>query len=214
MAQKTALKTLLVDVYSDIACPWCYVGKKKFALARDAFLKSNPGCQVVVNWHPYMIDPATKKMGEDYMAYNVRRWGGDGWTHELRAAGSKVGCNFGNWKIWPNTFLAHCVVTAAQKVGKAEDALNEIFTLCYEMGENVSDPKVLAKVAAKFAVSDADWKSEAIQKAVLEDDRNAKEDLDIHGVPYFVFEKGKAVLEGAHDSASFGRVLNKLFTKA
>ncbi len=195
-----AAKMIKVDVYSDIACPWCYVGEKKFKLGIEAFTKKNPGCGVEVAWHAYMIDPATKKQGEDYMAYNVRRWGGDGWTHELRDAGKAVGCTFANWKVWPNTFLAHCLIASASQHGKADPVLDEIFRLCYEAGANVSDAKVLDNVAKQFDLPE-DWKT-AEQQRVLEDDRTAKEDLDIHGVPYFLID-GKTALEGAHGPESF-----------
>jgi len=201
-------KMLTVDVYSDIACPWCYVGEKKFAIAREKFLKENPDCSIKVHWHAYMIDPATKKQGEDYMAYNVRRWGGDGWTYDLKEAGKKVGCNFANWKIWPNTFLAHCVVAAAQKQEKGEDALNEIFAMCYEKGENVSDAKTLGALAEKLKIGET-WKTKEIQEEVLKDDNQAKDELDIHGVPYFILG-GKMALEGAQDPATFVKAFSGL----
>ena len=207
MQAKSALKKIVVDIYSDIACPWCYVGKRKFIMGRDDFLKSHSEYSVQVNWRAYMIDPATKQMGEEYLAYNKRRWGGDGWTHDLREAGKKVGCNFANWKTWPNTLLAHCVVTGAQKVNKAEDALNEIFALCYEEGKNISDPKVLEGVASKVGINE-EWKSEEIRKEVIEEDAYAKNTLDIRGVPYFIFNQ-KGILEGAHSPDSFLKLFNK-----
>eukprot|EP00826_Nyctotherus_ovalis_P005857 TRINITY_DN11335_c0_g1_i6.p2 TRINITY_DN11335_c0_g1~~TRINITY_DN11335_c0_g1_i6.p2 ORF type:complete len:149 (+),score=42.39 TRINITY_DN11335_c0_g1_i6:70-516(+) len=128
--------------------------------------------------------------------------------HQLREAGKKVGCNFSNWKTWPNTFLAHCVVVAAQKVDKAEDALNDIFSLCYEEGKNVSDPKVLEEVAGKYGIGD-EWKSEETKKKVQATDNYAKTDLNIHGVPYFIFGD-KGVLEGAHNPEDFKKLLSKI----
>lgn len=92
------IKQIKIDIFSDIACPWCYVGEKKFDLARTEFLNQNPSINLIINWHPYMIDPQTKEKGEDYLAYNIRRWGGDGWTYSLKKAGKKVGCEFKDWK--------------------------------------------------------------------------------------------------------------------
>jgi hypothetical protein len=68
-------------------------------------------------WYRFWDDTCT---GEEYMAYNQRRWGGDGWTHSLRRSGKADGANFSDWKWWPNTLkvgcpsylrreLAHCV---------------------------------------------------------------------------------------------------------
>lgn len=201
-------KKIIVDIFSDIACPWCYVGETKFKLAREAFITQNPNIEVVSNYHAYMIDPQTKKNGEDYLKYNQRRWGGDGWTYSLRSAGKKVGCNFADWKIWPNTFLAHCLMTVAGKSGKSEQVRDEIFRLCYELGQNISDESVLDKIAQDLGIDSA-WKSKETQNKVLAEDRSAKDEYDIHGVPFFLFENGKA-LEGAQDPRAFIQMFNSL----
>jgi len=94
-----------------------------------------------------MIDTGTKPNGEEYMAYNVRRWGGDGWTSSLRSSGAKVGCMFKKWATWPNTFKTHCLLTAALNKGVQKNVLDDIFTECYENGGNVSDIGTLDKIA-------------------------------------------------------------------
>ena len=73
------------------------------------------GVETSVSWEPFMIDPGTQENGEDYLAYNRRRWGSDGWTHSLRAKGRKVGAPFANWKIWPNTLRAHQLLRFAPR---------------------------------------------------------------------------------------------------
>ncbi|EKX51932.1 hypothetical protein GUITHDRAFT_102543 [Guillardia theta CCMP2712] len=75
--------TIVFDVYSDLACPWCYVGKDNLDAAIANFRKSGGTENIEVHWKPFMIDPATAKEGEEYMAYNRRRWGSDGWTYSL-----------------------------------------------------------------------------------------------------------------------------------
>ena len=72
---------ILIDVYSDLACPWCYVGLMAFRLARESFSKQSQ-VPIKVKLHPYIIDPATKSNGEEYLAYNRRRWGGDGYDNQ------------------------------------------------------------------------------------------------------------------------------------
>ena len=202
--------TITIDLYTDIACPWCYVGEHKFLIAKQKYLQQNPSHEIKVELHPYMIDPNTKKAGEEYLAYNKRRWGGDGWTYSLKQAGKAVGCNFANWKTWPNTFLAHCLINYVQKLNKVEivdQILAEIFELCYEKGENVSDIIVLEGLAQKYG-ADEGWKGKEVQKRVVEADGYAKNEMDIHGVPYFVIN-GKYVLEGAADPESFIKCFNK-----
>ena len=207
MEAKLAMaKSLIIDIYSDIACPWCYVGKRKFALAKKEFTKNNPTCQVKVNYHAYMIDKGTKISGEEYMAYNVRRWGGDGWTHSLRSAGKKVGCNFANWKTWPNTFWAHCLIAKASEEGCGEAVLDDIFEYCYEKGRNVSDSATLEEIAAKNGVTN--WRTKQMECIVNKDDLYGKNDLSIEGVPYFIFAQ-KEALEGAQDTSTFYEAFEK-----
>ena len=58
--------SIKVDLWTDIACPWCYVGHKSFKNSIINFKKKNPLCKIELTIHPYMIDPNTKKEGEDY----------------------------------------------------------------------------------------------------------------------------------------------------
>lgn len=60
---------ITIDAYSDLSCPWCYVGKRRLDKAIQQFTDAS----IKVNWHPYIIDKNTAEMGEDYMAYNTRR---------------------------------------------------------------------------------------------------------------------------------------------
>ena len=80
-------------LYYDTTQHTSYVGQKKLNNAVDAFQSpSNP--PVLVEWKPYVIDPGTKVDGEEFEAYNIRRWGSSGWTHSLKRSGRLVGANF------------------------------------------------------------------------------------------------------------------------
>ena len=91
----------------------CYVGQKKLNAAIDSFEQSfdaSSSPSLSIEWKPYIIDPNTKTNGEEFEAYNIRRWGSSGWTHGLKRSGRKVGANFNNWKTWPNTLRAHQLI--------------------------------------------------------------------------------------------------------
>ena len=98
-----------------------------------------------------MIDPGTQENGEDYLAYNRRRWGSDGWTHSLRAKGRKVGAPFADWKIWPNTLRAHQLLRFAPRETRPQ-LKKAMFEAIYENGENVSDPEVVCRLASEAGV--------------------------------------------------------------
>ena len=69
-------RNIVIDVVSDFACPWCYVGFMRLQNAMDKFKEiEENNFNIEVRWHPYQIDPRTKPNGELYMDYNRRRWG-------------------------------------------------------------------------------------------------------------------------------------------
>eukprot|EP00741_Cyanophora_paradoxa_P002171 tig00000553_g2104.t1 len=204
---------VVVDVWSDIACPWCYVGKRRFQQALKTFSQSNPDTPVEVRFHPYMIDPATAKDGEDYLAYNRRRWGGDGWTGELRRAGKAVGAPFGDWKTWPNTLLAHCLAEAAYAAGRGDEAVEALFAATYEKGQNVSDRATLERIAVELGLDPSACFSEEAQAAVKRKDAAAKRGrFEIGGVPFWVMRgpsEQALALEGAQGPSAFTAALRK-----
>lgn len=90
---------------------------------------------MVINWHSFFIDPNTRADGEDYKAYNRRRWGSDGWTNSL--PGKSDGSKFANWKVWPNTVHASRLIRLAGQRGGWElqhRAKGVIFRMIYEDG--------------------------------------------------------------------------------
>jgi predicted DsbA family dithiol-disulfide isomerase len=179
-----------------------------------------------------MIDPRTAREGEDYLAYNRRRWGGDGWTADLRRSAKKDGnLEFRTWRYWPHTLdalrLVHLMKKKfddpnrlrgfpSNKQGEAKDIL---FRLCYEEGKNVSQLDVLVEAAVELSLDRDEairyFKSNEDVAEVKRLDGQAKSEYDIHGVPYFIFRLGQTAfaLEGAQSTATFSKVLLKLIEK-
>ena len=193
-------KSIEVNIWSDIACPWCYVGEKIFKKAMIKFNKNYPEISVIPIFHAYMIDPGTKIEGEEYLSYNKRRWGNDNWTHQLKSMGKKYGANFSNWKIWPNTLLSHKLMEEANKKGKGNEVLDEIFKYCYEMGKNVSIESTLDEIGNKFGIKN--WNNDENLKLVLKDEKIGKNHYGIGGVPFFIFPNDE-VIEGAAEDKTF-----------
>jgi predicted DsbA family dithiol-disulfide isomerase len=193
-------KSIEVNIWSDIACPWCYVGEKIFKKAMIKFNKNYPEISVIPIFHAYMIDPGTKIEGEEYLSYNKRRWGNDNWTHQLKSMGKKYGAYFSNWKIWPNTLLSHKLMAEANKKGKGNEVLDEIFKYCYEMGKNVSIESTLDEIGNKFGIKN--WNNDENLKLVLKDEKIGKNHYGIGGVPFFIFPNDE-VIEGAAEDKTF-----------
>lgn len=147
-----------------------------------------------------MIDPATKPEGEEYLAYNRRRWGSDGWTQSLRSKGQKVGAPFADWRTWPNTLNAHRLMLHASILYPGRPSLQHqlkgaLFEACYEKGENISDLSCLVAVAEACEMDVASARSylqsHEGKDEVVRECRKASSS-GVSGVPYF-YVNGDAV---------------------
>jgi predicted DsbA family dithiol-disulfide isomerase len=154
--------------------------------------------KVTVEWKPYIIDPNIDPGGEGFESYNIRRWGSSSWTHHLKQEGRKSGANFANWKWWPNTMKAHCLVKFASERYDVDTSKSneEIFHSLYEKGENIS----LIDCLVNIGVENLNLPIEAELRAYLESGEGEKEvreemqrgrrKYQISGVPFFVIESG------------------------
>mmetsp|Transcript_17824 Transcript_17824/g.39078 ORF Transcript_17824/g.39078 Transcript_17824/m.39078 type:complete len:182 (-) Transcript_17824:44-589(-) len=179
-----------------------------------------------------MIDPGTKRDGEDYNAYCRRRWGGDGWTNSLRERGKSMGLKFGEWKYWPNTLNAHRLCAYLEEMDAANPALsekekemrglelvNKFYELTYERGVNISTPEgaALAMEELGFAKSSdvVPWlEGGGGQQEVAAADTYAKREMAIGGVPYFLVSSDKGPqqvpLSGAQSSSAFEKAFQRV----
>ena len=146
-----------------------------------------------------MIDPGTQPGGEDYNAYCRRRWGGDGWTHSLRAKGKKVGAPFADWKVWPNTLNAHRLMRlAGEDKAKVDELKKALFAACYENGQNVSDIEQLVEIGASAGLLSASPEAIRAYLTSSEGTREVQAEIrewsqrGVSGVPYFIVD-GDAV---------------------
>lgn len=180
-----------------------------------------------------MIDPNTKKDGEEFEAYNVRRWGSSGWTHGLKRSGRKVGANFSNWQTWPNTLKAHQLIafvtdSSRQAANKpsTSDCNAAIFDAMYECGENVSLVETLVKIGTeRLGVTDDEaaglrthLETDAGAREVMKEIQTGRKRYSISGVPFFIVGAmdGESSLgrpygfSGAQDSSTFVEMFEEL----
>lgn len=185
-------ETIKVDIVSDVACPWCYVGKRKF----EAALERWKGSPVDVTWHPYQLDPTIPLEGLDRDTYLVNKFGSldavKGMTDRLEEVGKTVGIDFDFGQSWLaiNTLPLHQLLHVAGQEGfKAE--LKERFLKAYfEEPLELNRPEVLHAILADFgwdaAKVDAIVNDQAIAKSVQEEIAYYQQ-LGVSGVPFFIF---------------------------
>jgi predicted DsbA family dithiol-disulfide isomerase len=202
-----------IHIFSDVICPWCYVGKARLDAALDQLgLKD----QVELVWHPFELDPGTPLEGKDRARY-LSRYGSpeklaqmDARLNGLAADAGIQGFDVAKASRIPNTFQAHRLMAWAGRRGKAHELAEALFKANFMAGEDVSDPQVLVKAAASVGLDGAEaatW----LKGAELTDELRAEEDqahkMGIQGVPFYVIN-GQG-LSGAQPLQVFLAALNE-----
>jgi predicted DsbA family dithiol-disulfide isomerase len=212
-----ALTRATLEIWSDIACPWCYIGKVKFTAALDAFAHND---RIDVQWRAYQLSPETpvglRKPEIDALVEmkglppeQVRQMFGQ--VSEA-AASSGLTIDF-DTVIAANTFDAHRLVALA---GNERDAvLANLFRAHFVDGRVVDDRTVLAEIARESGMSgdiEALLASDAGTDSVQADIAEARA-LGVTGVPFFVADRRVAV-SGAQPAEVFTQLLQRAVESA
>jgi predicted DsbA family dithiol-disulfide isomerase len=198
-----------IDVISDLVCPWCYVGKKKLALA----LATQGGAHTVV-FHPFELDPGISPgAGEDYKARLARKLGGlarleAGWAR-LTEIGQPLGISFAFERIAraQSTLDGHRLLAWALEAGgpALQDELAErLFSAHFERGLAIDDHAVLVAEAGAAGMDSsglAERLASADDRARIRAEVAEAQQLGVSGVPTFVFAQRLAV-SGAQEPAT------------
>ncbi|MEU7588316.1 DsbA family oxidoreductase [Micromonospora sp. NPDC049230] len=209
----SATSPIKVDVWSDIACPWCYIGKKKFEAA-----VAETGIPVEVEYHAYELAPDLPQEFEgseqDYL--EIRGFTADQVEPLLArivGAASQVGLRF-DYDILRHTNMlkGHQLIRFAKEQGMQLEMVERILAAHFEEGGHVGRNEDLADLAAEVGL-DREEALAALRENRFVDDVRAEEAhahrLDIRGVPFYVFEERYGV-SGAQDTSAFAQVLRKL----
>jgi len=185
-----------VDVWSDIACPWCYIGKRRLESALDRFPHRD---DVQVIWHAFELDPSAPRERDRSVSYAQRlasKYGSSVAQAESRiarvvqiAAGEGLAFHFDRARSG-NTFDAHRVIHMARRSG-VQDAVKERLLRGYMTeGEPIGDPETLARLAGEAGLDPDRVRAALAGDAYAADVRRDEQEaaaLGIDGVPFFVF---------------------------
>jgi predicted DsbA family dithiol-disulfide isomerase len=201
-----------VEIWSDVVCPWCHVGTRRFSAALDRF-----DGDVDVSYRAFELDPTVPPEGVDLADYLARKFGSpaalDGVRRRLARVGAEVGIDFhwdGQRRV--NTFDAHRLAVWAEEVGgpRVRAALEErLFRAYFTDNDDVSDHAVLSGLATDVDL-ERTAAAEALATGAGADRVRAEEaqatELGIAAVPTFVVE-GRWAIPGAQDVDTFVQVL-------
>jgi predicted DsbA family dithiol-disulfide isomerase len=197
-----------VDVFSDVICPWCFIGKRRLEKA-IALLKGQH--EVRVRWLPFQLNPSMPKEGFIRKEYRIAKFGRWERSLELDAklvtVGEAEGIHFAFDRIerTPNTQDAHRLIWLADKEGVQDAVVEALFRAYFTEGRDISKRQTLLDLVADAALDRQ--KAENVLNgvagldAIIEADKQARQ-IGVEGVPLFIIN-GKITLSGAQQPDAF-----------
>lgn len=202
---------LTIDVYSDVVCPWCYLGKRRL----EAALRERPAIAVAVRWRPFELNPDLPAEGADRREYLTRKFGDPRRLQDshlrLVELGREAGIayRFEAIRRVPNTRSAHALVAlAGERQGEVVEGL---FRAYFEEARDVGEVEVLAEIGAAAGLGNelrAVLAARAGHEAIAAQERAAAR-LGIGGVPFFVLA-GRWAVSGAQEPATLIAALDQV----
>jgi len=216
--RRKAKPVLRIDVWSDIACPWCWIGKRKLEAALTEFAH---GEDVEVVWRAFELDPSAPRTldnpGRSYAERLARKYGtsveeGQKMIDRMTRVGTDNGVRMRFDRIHPgNTFDAHRLLHLARKKGLQEPLKERFFKAYLQDGEPIGEREALIRVASEVGI-DAN-QAEAVLigndfKVQVRQDETKATALGIMGVPFFLFGKQYGI-SGAQPAEVLLQLLHK-----
>ncbi|UNK49705.1 DsbA family oxidoreductase [Lysobacter sp. S4-A87] len=202
---------LTIDIHFDLICPWCFIGKHQFTMARGKFIGLFPATVVETVWHPVQLLPDVPEPGLPFAGFYERRLGSAEAVRQrqkqVAQAASSVGLDLDLSAIerMPNTARAHHLLRRVATLGELalyEALLDRLFAAYFQRGEDIGDAATLRMLAAEVGVP-----SQVVDVAQA-DAGSVPATSAVEGVPNFVFN-GRLSLSGARDAAILLMAMSK-----
>ncbi len=209
-----------VEIWSDLVCPFCYLGKRRFEAGLAQFAHPET---VEIIWRSFELDADTApRPGQSVFSHMAERKGISlAQSHQMHAqmtaAAAQAGLEYNFDKaLAVNTFLAHQLLHFAAAHGRQNEAKERLFRAYYTEGRDIGNVETLAALAAEIGL-DPTAARQALQagthaEAVRHDEYQAQQ-IGVRGVPYFVFADKYAV-SGAQPPEVFAEVLQTVWAEA
>lgn len=203
-----------VDIWSDVVCPFCYIGKKRLEAAAE-----QAGLALEVHWHSYELDPEAPVRQEvsnsERLAQKYGRTVADveEMQRNIATMAAEEGIQF-NWENANsgNTFNAHRLIHLAQSKGLGSEAQEAFFYSYMTQGLAIGERETLEDVAARIGLNPVEVEdvlnSEEYSDFVKFDEDVARDQLKVTGVPFFIFDQ-RIALAGAQPCEVFLQVFEK-----
>ncbi|WP_303979542.1 DsbA family oxidoreductase [Dongia mobilis] len=194
---------MLLEIFADTVCPWCYIGKRRLMRA----LANRPQPGLVIRWRAFQLNPGMPMAGIDRAQYMTAKFGSLERAQRVFDSVARVGRNeginfyFDQIQRTLNTLRSHRLLQAAAKIGREGVLLDRLYTAYFTEGVDIGDPEKLIAMAEKIGLPAETARAAVegipeIDMALAEDFQSRR--LGITGVPYFIFN-GRFGLSGAQE---------------
>jgi predicted DsbA family dithiol-disulfide isomerase len=209
---------LAISVYSDVVCPWCYVGKRRLEAALA--LPGSPK-DVRMSWRPFELNPDLPVEGIERAVYRTRKFGAAtsaALDTNMAKTGRELGIAFAFERMarTPNTRLAHCLIWEAERQRRQNELVDRLFAGYFEQGLDIGARQVLEDLAVEAGLD-----SSGVQRALNEPESLAAViDLEHEGlrlgvaaVPFFILP-GPFGVSGAQSPEFWRKALTQISATA
>jgi predicted DsbA family dithiol-disulfide isomerase len=210
------MQKITVEIWSDVMCPFCYIGKRKF---EQALTQYTGKAKVEVIWRSFQLNPDLKTDTTKTVAQSLAEQKGWSMTEtqqafaQVTAMARTVGLEYNfDRAVVANSFDAHRLSHLAASNGQQNEVEEQLFSAYFTAGKNTADHQVLTDIGVAVGLNAEQVKealtSDTYADAVRQDIELARQ-LGINAVPFFVFNRKYAV-SGAQDTSIFLRTLEQV----
>ncbi len=208
---------LEIEIFSDVVCPWCFIGKRRL----DKVLQTDLGEGVSLRWRPYQLHPNMPLEGVDRQDYLQRRYGPDADLARVpgriasEAEGEGITLRYERIQRMPNTLLAHRLMELAHTHNCQHDLAQALFEAYFCEGVDVGDPQSLVQVAQACGIPAdvaADYLAGNEGEAEVQAQFERAPDLGISGVPGY-YLANSFLLPGAQTVETMTQIITRVKTK-
>ena len=204
-----------VEIWSDVMCPFCYIGKRKFEAALNSFENKD---KIEIVWKSFQLNAGLKTDPSKSTVQHLAET--KGWSMEQTRSTIKyvtdmaegVGLHYDFDKaVVANSFDAHRFIQFAKSKGKGDAAEEVLFKAYFTEGKNTADHAVLIQLGKSIGLDEAELTtvlSSSAFAAEVNRDIAESQQIGVNGVPFFVFNR-KYAISGAQDPKAFLETLNK-----
>ena len=207
-----------IEIWSDVMCPFCYIGKRRFENALQQFENKD---KVEVVWKSFQLDPDLQTTGKHINEYLAERKGWTvGYANQMNSHVTQMAADEGlsydfDKAVVANTFDAHRFAHYAASKQKGDIAEESLFNAYFTQGKNIADHATLAELGKSIGLDAKETKDILAGNAFTEEvhyDIKEAVEIGVRGVPFFVIDR-KYAISGAQPEEVFTQTFRKAFAE-